>query len=253
MNKKKINEDYKKKVELLKKYNKQYFTQDSPTITDKNYDDLKKEILVLEKKIKINQSESVLNIIGAEPSNKFKKIDHSRPMLSLSNAFDLEDMKDFIKKIKNFIKSENLNLQLSSEPKIDGISAALTYENGNLVKGLSRGDGTTGEDILENLKTIGQIPKKIKDKDLPEIIEVRGEVYIGKKDFQKIKNKFANPRNAAGGSLRQKNPQVTSKIPLKFFAYGFGVVKPMKFETQSEFLEEISHSSITLTHALSGG
>tara|TARA_B100000963_G_C22638309_1_gene678860 strand:+ start:2462 stop:4489 length:2028 start_codon:yes stop_codon:yes gene_type:complete len=239
MNKKKINEDYKKKVELLKKYNKQYFTQDSPTITDKNYDDLKKEILVLEKKIKINQSESVLNIIGAEPSNKFKKIDHSRPMLSLSNAFDLEDMKDFIKKIKNFIKSENLNLQLSSEPKIDGISAALTYENGNLVKGLSRGDGTTGEDILENLKTIGQIPKKIKDKDLPEIIEVRGEVYIGKKDFQKIKNKFANPRNAAGGSLRQKNPQVTSKIPLKFFAYGFGVVKPMKFETQSEFMNNL--------------
>ena len=160
-------------------------------------------------------------------------------MLSLSNAFNLEDMKDFIKKVKNFLKIDRNNFELSSEPKIDGISAALTYKNGRLIKGLSRGDGFVGEDILENLKTIETIPKKIDDKKVPEILEVRGEVYIGKKDFEKIKDKFANPRNAAGGSLRQKNPKATSKIPLKFLAYAFGELKPMKFLTQSDYIFEL--------------
>ena len=127
-----------------------------------------------------------------------------------------------------------------SEPKIDGISASLIYEKGFLVKGLSRGDGIIGEDILSNLKTITDIPKVIKGKNIPDLLEVRCEVYIGKKDFVKLKDKFANPRNAAGGSLRQKNPKDTEKIPLKYFAYGFGAVEPMIFKTQSEFLEKIS-------------
>ena len=161
-------------------------------------------------------------------------------MLSLANAFNSNDIDDFIKKINNYLNNKNLNLSFSLEPKIDGISASLTYNNGLLVKGVSRGDGTTGEDILKNLKTIEQIPHKILGKNIPKNLEIRGEVYIGKKDFETIKEKFANPRNAAGGSLRQKDPSETSKIPLKYFAYGFGAVEPMIFKKQSEFLKQIS-------------
>ena len=178
--------------------------------------------------------------VGYEPSNKFKKIRHLKSMLSLSNAFNKEDMKDFLSKISNFLNSKDLNIELSSEPKIDGISASLTYENGLLVKGLSRGDGIVGEDILQNLMTINGIPRKISEKNIPKILELRGEVYIGKKDFETIKDYFANPRNAAGGSLRQKESSQTAKIPLKYFVYGFGVVKPMAFKTQSEFISKIS-------------
>ena len=127
------------------------------------------------------------------------------------------------------------NIELFCEPKIDGISATLVYENGVLVKGLSRGDGMVGEDILENLKTIKEIPQKIKADDIPELLEIRCEIFIGKKDFIKLKENFANPRNAAGGSLRQKDSNETAKIPLKYFAYGFGAVEPMIFKTQSSF------------------
>ena len=159
-------------------------------------------------------------------------------MLSLANAFNSDDMTDFIKKINNFLNIQK-NLELFSEPKIDGISATLIYENGVLTKGLSRGDGIVGEDILENLKTIKSIPKKIEARDLPKILEIRCEIFISKKDFTKIKAKFANPRNAAGGSLRQKDPKETAKIPLNYFAYGFGAVEPMLFVTQSEFLNKL--------------
>ena len=161
-------------------------------------------------------------------------------MLSLSNAFNKSDMINFTKKIQNFLNYENKDIELFCEPKIDGISATLIYENGKLIKGLSRGDGTTGEDILENLKTISEIPKKIIEKDIPRILEIRCEIFIGKKDFVKLNDNFANPRNAAGGSLRQKDPRETAKIPLKYFAYGFGAVEPMVFKSQSIFLEKLS-------------
>ena len=161
-------------------------------------------------------------------------------MLSLSNAFDKSDMTDFLKKINNFLNVGQKRIELFSEPKIDGISATLVYERGILKKGLSRGDGTTGEDILENLKTIKGIPKKIEGKGIPNLLEIRCEVFIGKKDFKEIKDNFANPRNAAGGSLRQKDPKETSKIPLQYFAYGFGAIETMDFKTQSNFLKKIS-------------
>ena len=135
----------------------------------------------------------------------------------------------------------SIKLNFSLEPKIDGISASLTYRDGILTRGLSRGDGETGEDILENLKTIKQIPHSIKGKDIPKTFEIRGEVYIGNKDFEKIKNKFANPRNAAGGSLRQKDSSVTANIPLQFFAYGFGEVEPFVFKKQSDYLKKINN------------
>ena len=161
-------------------------------------------------------------------------------MLSLSNAFNKSDMGDFIKKIKNFLNITRDNIQFFAEPKIDGISATLIYEKGILVRGLSRGDGIIGEDITENLKTISSIPKTINEQNIPKLIEIRCEIFIGKKDFSKLKDRFANPRNAAGGSLRQKDPKDTAKIPLKYFAYGFGAVEPMIFNTQSEFLEKLS-------------
>jgi len=241
MQKKEIEKDYIKKVNELKRYDKAYFDHDNPIVSDADYDNLKKKILDFEKKyVFLKNKNSPSQKLGFKPGNKFKKIKHLKPMLSLSNAFKKEDMEDFISKIGNFLKNKNLNIELSSEPKIDGISASLTYENGLLTKGLSRGDGFTGEDILKNLMTINEIPKKISDKNIPKILEIRGEVYIGKKDFETIKENFANPRNAAGGTLRQKDSKQTEKIPLKYFAYGFGVVKPMIFKTQSEFINKIT-------------
>ena len=237
----KIKNKFKKKIETLIKHNKYYYVDDKPKISDSEYDIIKDELRELEKNYPfLKKYGSVEKIIGAPPSNKFKKIKHLAPMLSLSNAFDKRDMEDFIKKINNFLNRSDKNIELFCEPKIDGISATLIYENGILSKGLSRGDGITGEDILENLKTIKSLPTKIISKKIPKLIEIRCEIYIGKKDFKKIKGNFANPRNAAGGSLRQKNPTETSKIPLKYFAYGLGSVHPFFFEKQSEFLKKIS-------------
>ena len=232
---------HKNLLEEIKRHNKNYYTYDSPKITDSKFDQLKVEALNLEKKysfLKINKS--VSSIIGAKPSNKFKKIKHLLKMLSLANAFNLKDMDNFLKKINNFLNFENKKIELFCEPKIDGISATLIYENGVLVRGLSRGDGELGEDILENLKTLKDLPQKILSNNIPKILEIRCEVFISKKEFEKISDKFANPRNAAGGSLRQKDPKETSKIPLKYFAYGFGHVEPMIFKTQHEFLETIN-------------
>ncbi len=242
MNEKKIIINiFKKKIVELKKHNDNYFNQDNPIISDANYDELKKNIFALETKYSfLKELNLTNNLVGAKITNKFKKIKHLSPMLSLSNAFNIEDMKDFSKKINNFLSFKNKDIELFCEPKIDGISASLIYQKGILVKGLSRGDGKIGEDILSNLKTISLIPKIIKGDKIPDILEIRCEIYIGKKDFLTLKDKFANPRNAAGGSLRQKNSKDTAKIPLKYFAYGFGTVNPMIFKTQSEFLKKIS-------------
>ncbi len=237
----KIINKYRKLLNDIKKHNEFYFAQDNPKITDSEYDILKRKAIDFEKKFSfLSKVGSVNSIIGTAPLNKFKKIKHLRPMLSLSNAFNLEDMRDFIKKINNFLNLDDKNFELFCEPKIDGISATLIYEKGLLTKGLSRGDGIIGEDILENLKTIKTIPKKIEVEDLPNLLEIRCEIFITKKDFIRLSGKFANPRNAAGGSLRQKDPKETAKIPLNYFAYGFGAVEPMLFSKQSEFLSKLS-------------
>ena len=239
LKKKEIIFNHKENLKIIKKHNKNYYINDKPEITDAEYDQIKKEAIKLEKKHSfLNKYGSVGEIVGSKPLNKFRKIKHLSPMLSLANAFDIEDMNAFLKKISNFINTKK-QIELFCEPKIDGISATLIYENGVLTRGLSRGDGETGEDILENLKTIDEIPKKILFEEIPNILEIRCEVYIGKNDFIKISDKFANPRNAAGGSLRQKNPNETAKVPLKYFAYGFGQVSPMLFKTQNEFLKKL--------------
>ena len=239
--KKDIIKKYKLKIAEIKEHNKSYFIKDNPKISDREYDSLKRDLIKMELKYSyLRKIDSVNKIIGSTPSNKFKKIKHLSPMLSLSNAFNKSDMEDFIKKINNYLNFNKANFEFISEPKIDGISATLIYKDGVLTKGLSRGDGIIGEDILENIKTITGIPKKIFGKNLPKLLEIRCEIYIGKKDFIRIKENFANPRNAAAGSLRQKDPTETSKIPLKYFAYGFGAIEPMIFSKHSEFLKQIS-------------
>ena len=160
-------------------------------------------------------------------------------MLSLSNAFKKEDLINFEKKIFNYL-NKKIKFEYSVEPKIDGISASLNYKNGKLITGISRGDGLVGELITENLKTIKDIPKEIKSNDFPKDIEIRGEVFIKKKDFFKLKDNFANPRNAASGSLRQKNPSETKKIPLNFIAYTFGFFDNNLYKFQSEFLKALN-------------
>jgi DNA ligase (NAD+) len=242
MDKKEIQREYQKKIKLINKYNKHYYDISKPLVDDKVYDDLKNNIILLEKKYDFLKSKkSPSEIIGYRPSKNFKKALHRVPMLSLANAFSEEDLINFEKRILNFIsEKDTFKISYSAEPKIDGISASLTYKNGNLVKGLSRGDGKEGEDITANILTIKDIPKKILKKNFPEEIDIRGEVFIKNNDFQALKDKFANPRNAASGSLRQKNPDYTSKIPLKFIAYTFGYERGLNIQNQFEYLENLN-------------
>ena len=242
MNKKEIKELYLNNIKLYQKYNKNYFEKSKPLVSDSEFDNLKIKIIELEKKYKYLESKhSPSKNIGFKPSKNFKKSLHRVKMLSLSNVFSRDDVANFEKKICNFLNLRHgTKIEYSVEPKIDGISASLNYKNGILISGLSRGDGTEGELITENLKTIKDIPKKINIKGFPNDIDIRGEVFITNKDFQKIKNNFANPRNAASGSLRQKNPNETKKIPLKFIAYNYGYAEGLKINKQSEFLKKLN-------------
>ena len=236
-----VKKNYLAKIKLIQKHNQHYYDKDKPIITDREYDLLKKEIIDLEKNyLFLKSNESPTKTIGFKPSKNFKKIQHKVPMLSLGNAFNEDDLLNFEKKIINFLSlSKSVEIEYSAEPKIDGISASLMYKNGQLIKGLSRGDGNEGEDITDNLKTINDIPKYIKKKNFPTEIDIRGEVFINNNDFNKINKNFANPRNAASGSLRQKDPAMTSKIPLKFIAYTYGYAKNIDIKNQSDFLNNL--------------
>ena len=233
-----IIKNYLAKIKKLREHNNLYFNKNSPKISDEDYDKLKIEILDLEKKYpNIKSKDSPSLNVGFTPSKNFTKLKHRVQMLSLSNVFSKEDLINFEKKILNFLDfKKDYKIEYSVEPKIDGISASLTYKKGNLIYGVSRGDGKEGELITENLKTIKDIPQKISHKEFPDDIEIRGEVFIENRDFEKISNNFANARNAASGSLRQKDPNETKKIPLKFIAYTFGYFKNNNFSKQSEFI-----------------
>ena len=230
--------EYKEKITLIEKLNKAYYLNDKPLVSDAEYDRIKKDILDFEKKNpKIISKDSPTKKVGFTPSEKFSKVKHLIPMLSLDNAFTKNDVEDFLKKIRNYLNFEkDAPVELTAEPKIDGISASLIYKNNKIIRGLSRGDGEYGEDITENLLTIKDIPKILDGENIDKEFEIRGEVYIGKKDFEKIKNDFANPRNAAGGSLRQKDSKKTALIPLKFFAHSIGDIDEKKFKTHLNFL-----------------
>ena len=237
----KINQKYLKKIKLLQKYNKHYYNLNKPLIDDFKFDKLKSEIIDLEKKYNfLKHRSSPSNSVGFKPSKIFKKVKHKTPMLSLGNAFTEEDLINFEKKILNFLNNEQgLNIEYSAEPKIDGISASLFFKDGKFVTGLSRGDGKEGEDITENLKTIKDIPSEIKFKNFPKELDIRGEVFIQNSDFKDLRDKFANPRNAASGSLRQKDPKETQKIPLRFIAYTFGFEKGLEASSQEDYLKKL--------------
>ena len=230
--------EYKEKIALIEKLNKAYYHNDKPLVSDADYDKIKKDVLDFEKKNPyIIDKNSPTKKVGFAPSEKFSKVKHLVPMLSLDNAFTRDDVEDFLKKIRNYLNFEkDTPIELTAEPKIDGISASLIYKNNKIIRGLSRGDGEYGEDITENLLTIKDIPQILHGESTDKEFEIRGEVYIGKKDFEKIKNDFANPRNAAAGSLRQKDSKKTALIPLKFFAHSIGDIDEKKFKTHINFL-----------------
>ena len=242
-NLKDLKKKYLKKIKLIKKYNEAYYDLSKPIVDDATYDNIKKEIKEIEEKYptEIN-NEFSSSAVGFKPSKNFNKVKHKIPMLSLNNAFNREDLENFEKKISNFLSlKKNSDLEYSTEPKIDGISASLFYKNGKFIQGLSRGDGVEGEDITENLKTINDIPKILKGKNIPDEIDIRGEVFIKNKDFERLSDKFANPRNAASGSLRQKDPKKTKEIPLNFIAYTFGHSKNLNVTSQFEFLKNLKN------------
>ncbi len=207
----------------IDKHNKKYHEEDTPEITDAQYDALYQELLKIEADYPdlVNES-SPSQKIGSTPSKKFKKIKHNVPMLSLGNVFNEEELQSFLSRVYRFLNlDENTKLEIVAEPKIDGLSCSIRYENGDLVYAATRGDGYEGEDITQNIKTIADIPHQLSG-DFPDIIEVRGEVFMSREDFitlnkrqeEEGKPEFANPRNAAAGSLRQLDASITASRPL---------------------------------------
>ena len=214
------------------RHDRLYHDQDAPEISDADYDALVRENRALEERFpQLVRADSPSKRLGATPTTALAKVAHSRPMLSLDNAFSDDDVREFVARVRRFLSlADDELVPMTAEPKIDGLSCSLRYERGQLVLGATRGDGTTGEDVTPNVRTIGDIPHSIKS--APEVLEVRGEVYMSKADFEALNARqeesggkiFANPRNAAAGSLRQKDPAVTAARPLRFMAHGWGDV-----------------------------
>ncbi|MBO6781729.1 MAG: NAD-dependent DNA ligase LigA [Alphaproteobacteria bacterium] len=233
----------------IRLHNEAYYQDDAPTVSDAEYDALFARLLALEEAHPgLRTEDSPTQRVGAAPAQGFAKVRHSVPMLSLGNAFDEADVGEFLARIRRFLNlPEDDAIDIVAEPKIDGLSVSLRYEKGRFVRGATRGDGSEGEDITANLRTIGDIPDKIAG-DVPDVIEVRGEVYLPKSAFLKLNaaheeagaKVFANPRNAAAGSLRQLDVAVTAKRPLRMFAYSWGELSAEIADTQWEFLERIS-------------
>ena len=238
--------DAKKRIAFLTREIKAadafYYQDDAPIISDADYDALRKELIALEAEYPhLVTKDSPTQSVGAKPSGKFGKITHSVAMLSLDNAFTDEDVSDFCARVKRFLSlDKDVPMSFTAEPKIDGLSAALRYENGKLISGATRGDGKVGEDVTANLSTLGSIPKTLKGEGWPDVLEVRGEVYIDHADFDTMnaaqveagKDAYKNPRNAAAGSLRQIDPTITAQRPLKFFAYTWGEISAPISDTQ---------------------
>jgi DNA ligase (NAD+) len=228
-------------------HDKRYYQEDAPTVSDADYDALRKRNAAIEAKFPaLIRPDSPSRRVGAQAVEKFGKVKHGVPMLSLDNAFDDEDVTDFVDRIRRFLNlPQDEELAITAEPKIDGLSASLRYEDGKLVLGATRGDGAVGEDVTANLKTLKDIPHVLKGRGIPEVIEVRGEVFLSHADFARLnkdqeareEKTFANPRNAAAGSLRQLDASITARRPLKFFAYTWGEASKVPGKTQSEVIE----------------
>ncbi|HKU05301.1 MAG TPA: NAD-dependent DNA ligase LigA [Bradyrhizobium sp.] len=226
----------------LEGHDKRYYQEDAPTVSDAEYDALRQRFNAIEKRFpELVSADSPSQKVGAAPSGRFRKVRHSLPMLSLDNAFAEADVRDFVDRIARFLKLPDDKIDFSAEPKIDGLSMSLRYEGGELVTAATRGDGAEGEDVTANIRTLEDVPQKLKGRNIPEICEVRGEVYMTKKAFLALNERqkaagdtiFANPRNSAAGSLRQKDPTITASRPLGFFAYAWGEMSAMPEATQT--------------------
>ena len=239
----------------IAQHDKRYYQHDAPVISDAEYDAMRRRYNAIEAHFPdLRTFESLSLKIGAAPARGFAKVRHAIPMLSLDNAFAEQDVIDFDGRIRRFLKlGEDEKIVYSAEPKIDGLSMSLRYENGELVTAATRGDGSEGEDVTANIKTLKEVPQQLKGKHIPKVTEVRGEVYMTKADFLKLNERqkqageqiFANPRNSAAGSLRQKDPSVTASRPLGFFAYAWGEMGEMPAKTQSGMIEWFEHCGFT--------
>ncbi|HEX8164183.1 MAG TPA: NAD-dependent DNA ligase LigA [Beijerinckiaceae bacterium] len=226
----------------IAEHDRRYYEEDAPTVSDAEYDALRRRYEALEARFpELATAESLTQKVGAKASEKFAKVRHRVPMLSLGNGFDEDDVREFVERIRRFLAlPPEAPLVFTAEPKIDGLSLSLRYERGRLVTAATRGDGAEGEDVTANARTVEDIPKALADKDVPEVAEIRGEVYLSHADFAAINERqaaagdkvFANPRNAAAGSLRQLDPGITASRPLKFFAYAWGEMSALPGTTQ---------------------
>ena len=236
----------------IAEHDRRYYQEDAPTVSDAEYDRLRQRYGAIEARFpQLRTPGSLTQRVGAAPSARFAKVRHAVPMLSLDNAFAEEDVVDFIGRIRRFLRlSDEDEIVFSAEPKIDGLSMSLRYENGELVTGATRGDGTEGEDVTANVKTLKDVPHRLKGKGVPAVCEVRGEVYMTKHAFLALNKRqaesggqvFANPRNSAAGSLRQKDPSITAARPLGFFAYGWGEMSTMPADSQSGMIKWFEHA-----------
>ena len=249
-----IEKRIKELSDIILKANQAYYSLDEPIISDAEYDKLKVELTELEEKYPEYKT-GILDLVGYKVLDFFSKVEHKIPMISLNNGFNREDISDFIDRCKRFLGTDE-DFQIFCEPKIDGLSFSARYENGIFVQGATRGDGFVGEDITENLKTIKTLPKKLKTENPPKVLEIRGEVYMSKQDFLSLNEKnsktgdkvFANPRNAAAGSLRQLDTSITASRNLKYFAYTLGEFSEgFRIDTQDELINRLNLLGFTTT------
>jgi DNA ligase (NAD+) len=229
------------------KHDVAYYQKDAPTVSDAEYDALRRRYEAIEAAFPdLRTLDSLSRKIGAAPARGFARVRHAVPMLSLQNAFDDQEVTDFVGRIRRFLNlKEDEPVAFTAEPKIDGLSMSLRYEDGKLVKAATRGDGFEGEDVTANIRTVKEIPHQLKGKKIPAVCEIRGEIYMKKADFLALNQRqadageqvFANPRNSAAGSLRQKDPSITASRPLHFFAYTWGEIADKAAPTQSGMIE----------------
>jgi DNA ligase (NAD+) len=241
--------EHRRLAEEIAEHDRRYYQEDAPSVSDAEYDALRARILEIEDEHpELATAESPTQTVGVAPSEKFAKVVHRVPMLSLGNVFDEEETGDFLDRVRRFLRlGADDPLEITAEPKIDGLGISLRYEDGKLATAATRGDGAVGENVTANVLTIKSIPNQVKAKDFPEIFEVRGEIFMSRDDFlalnarqQETSGKvFANPRNSAAGSLRQLDPSITRARPLQFFAYTWGQVATLPADTQFGVLEAL--------------
>src|SRR6185369_7195612 len=242
----------------IARHDKLYHDRDAPEISDAEYDALVRENREIEERFpNLVRADSPSKRLGAAPTTGLAKVTHARPMLSLENAFADQEVADFVARVKRFLNlPADAAVEITAEPKIDGLSCSLRYEKGALVLAATRGDGTVGEDVTSNARTISDIPQRIAG--APDVLEVRGEVYMSKAEFEALNERqeasggkvFANPRNSAAGSLRQKDPSITAARPLRFLAHGWGELSAPLADTQYEAMKRIEGFGIPVTDLL---